>query len=222
MKRNIIAIAGILLSVCIPSVSADPKVKGWNTLDSMGCMMLKECADGTERIHTWKDLGQEYKPWSNELERIFASMKKIGIEAYVADRKYFVPRTRGLYDTKKNNFFLNEQYLTNPEMVVGVIRHEGWHAVQDCMAGTIDNGLTGVVWPDTKVPKWVKRGAELTYETNPKAIPFEAEAMYAAFSDYETVDALEVCADPNRVMWEEYPPTSMTGEWLLKNGYINK
>ena len=39
-------------------------------------------------------------------------------------------------------------------------------------------------------------------------------------SNYETAEALEVCADPLKNMWDEYPPTPLTKEWLLKNGYI--
>ena len=169
-----------------------------------------------------RDLGPEYKRWSSELNKIFRSMKKAGIEAYVADEKYFVDKTRGLYNVNGNNFFLNAKYLDDPGTVVTVIRHEGWHAVQDCMAGTLDNTLTAVVWHDDKVPDWVKRGAAITYETSPIAIPYEAEAMYAAHSDFETADGLEVCANPDKVMWEYYPPTPMTYEWLRKNGYYDK
>ena len=117
---------------------------------------------------------------------------------------------------------MNAKYLDDPGTVVTVIRHEGWHAVQDCMAGTLDNTLTAVVWHDDKVPDWVKRGAAITYETSPIAIPYEAEAMYAAHSDFETADGLEVCANPDKVMWEYYPPTPMTYEWLRKNGYYDK
>jgi hypothetical protein len=68
----------------------------------------------------------------------------------------------------------------------------------------------------------VKRGAAITYETSPIAIPYEAEAMYAAHSDFETADGLEVCANPDKVMWEYYPPTPLTYKWLLKNGYYDK
>jgi hypothetical protein len=35
-----------------------------------------------------------------------------------------------------------------------------------------------------------------------------------------TQDALEACATGK--MWEIYPPTPMTREWLEENGYIKK
>ena len=28
------------------------------------------------------------------------------------------------------------------------MRHEGWHADQDCMAGTIDNSMIGIIKPE--------------------------------------------------------------------------
>ena len=167
------AMAALSMGACTPAVAADAVIEDhqWNTYHSMGCMMLRECKDGTKSIKSWRDLGTEYKRWSYELDRIFSSMDKAGIEAYVADEKYFVDKTRGLYNVNGNNFFLNTKYLNNPQMIVSVIRHEGWHAVQDCMAGTLDNRLTAVVWHDDKVPDWVKRGAAITYEASPIAIP---------------------------------------------------
>ena len=44
--------------------------------------------------------------------------------------------------------------------------------------------------------------------------------MYASMSNYETAEALEVCAHPLTNMWDKYPPTPLTKEWLMKNGYI--
>ena len=219
MKKILLCAAALSLSACTPAV-ADPEIKEWNTYNSMGCMMLRECKEGTEPIRSWVDLGEQFEPWKDELTKIFDSMNQAKIGAYIADDKYFVKNTRGLYDVRENNFFLNRKYLDDPQRMAAVIRHEGWHAAQDCMAGTLGNTLTAVVWPDGKVPDWVKRGAEITYETSPKAIPYEAEAMYASMSNYETAEALEVCADPLKNMWDEYPPTPLTKEWLLKNGYI--
>ena len=228
MKRLLaLSFLPFAISMCAPApitpplgAKTDPVIEEWNTYHSMGCMMLKECKDGVTPILSWIDLGEQYRPWKDELDKIFSSMNQIGIEAYVADGKYFVSSTRGVYDVKQNNFFLNKEYLSNPAQLVSVIRHEGWHAVQDCMAGTIDNTLTAVVWHDGKVPDWIVRGAEITYETSPKAIPYEAEAMYAAHSNFESADALEVCANPLVDMWDKYPPTPLTGKWLNKNGYI--
>ena len=220
MKKILSCIAALSLGAVNPAVAADPPIPEWNTYNSMGCMMLRECKDGIEPILSWVDLGKQFEPWEDELTKIFDSMNQVKIGAYIADEKYFVKDTRGLYDVSRNNFFLNRKYLDDPQRMAAVIRHEGWHAVQDCMAGTLDNTLTAVVWPDGKVPDWIIRGAQMTYEASPKAIPYEAEAMYASMSNYETAAALEVCAHPLQNMWDEYPPTPLTKKWLLKNGYI--
>jgi len=87
------------------------------------------------------------------------------------------------------------------------------------MAGTIDNTFTGVILQDGVVPDWIANGAEKTYPQ--RAVPYEAEAMYAAFSDSMTRDALKVCAGPKK-MWEVYKPTPLTKKWLLEQGYIAK
>ena len=87
------------MGACTPAIAADAVIEDhqWNTYHSMGCMMLRECKDGTKSIKSWRDLGPEYERWSYELDKIFSSMDKAGIEAYVADEKYFVDKTRGLY-----------------------------------------------------------------------------------------------------------------------------
>ena len=219
MKKIISWVAALSLGACTPAV-ADPHIPKWNTYNSMGCMMLRECKEGTEPILSWADLGKQFKPWGDELGRIFSAMNQAGIDVYIAHEKYFVDKTRGLYNVKGNNLFINEKYLDDPRQLVSVIRHEGWHAAQDCMAGSLNNTFTAIVWPDNKVPAWVNRGAELTYEMSPKAIPYEAEAMYAAMSNSETADALEVCANPLVNMWDKYPPTPFTKKWLIEKGHI--
>jgi hypothetical protein len=192
----------------------------WKTAHSMGCMMLRECKKDTETLTYWTQLGDQFEEYNEELSRIFGSMGKLGIGAYIADDKYFMPRTRGIYDVKRNNFFINKAYLEDPRQTMGVLRHELWHAVQDCMAGTLDNTFTAVVWQDGKVPDWVRSGAENTYYMSPMAIPYEAEAMWAAHSNVETADGLAACAHPRYKMWEQYDPTPMTKEWLMDKGYI--
>ena len=229
MKKLISLLALFSISMCAPAPITepanasrkDPDLTGhWNTNNSMGCMMLRHCRDGTKLITSWKDLGEGYDEYVNEIDRIFSSMNKLGIETYIAVGKYFPPEVRGVYNVKTNGLFINEQYLDDPVEVVKVIRHEGWHAVQDCMAGTLDNNMTAIVWEDKKVPLWIKHGAHQMYAETPQAIPDEAEAMYAAHCNFYTADGLEACANPNIQLWEFYTPTQSTGNWLRQNGYM--
>ena len=213
------------LSACTPPLAPaakadEPNIQNWKTPNSMGCMMVRACKDQTELITSWKDLGSGYNKYEYELSTIFDAINKIGIKVYLAADKYFTPNTRGLYNVKGNNLFINRKYLDDNQMVVEVIRHEGWHAVQDCMAGSVNNNMTAIVWPQEKIPSWVREGAKSDYADAPVSIPYEAEARWAAHSNYETADGLKTCANPTVKMWERYPPTRSTGAWLMKNGYL--
>jgi hypothetical protein len=64
---------------------------------------------------------------------------------FLADEKYFPVGHRGVYHTVGNNFFLNKRFMKRPHVLMSVMRHEGWHAAQDCMAGTIDNSLIAII-----------------------------------------------------------------------------
>ena len=212
------------LSACTPPLApaakADPNIPQWKTSNSMGCMMVRACKDETKLINSWKDLGSKYSEYAYELNRIFSSFNKVGIKSYIAGDKYFTPKTRGLYNVKGNNLFISEDIIDNPEMVMGVIRHEGWHAVQDCMAGSVTNGMSALVWPKGEVPSIVWDGVIADYADTPQAIPYEAEARWAAYSNYKTADGLVACANPRVKIWEEYPPIPSTKQWLIKQGYI--
>ena len=74
MNKIMIGLA-IFANMTFLPVNADPKVKGWKTLDSMGCMMVEECTDEVRQIKSWRDLGPEYGEFSQELDSIFASIQ---------------------------------------------------------------------------------------------------------------------------------------------------
>ena len=215
MKRFL---ASIFASAAIATpVFAQDKVKTWRSFDSVGCMMLRECTEGVRRVNRWEDLGPEYEIAAAELDEIIQAMDKVGAAVYIADEKYFALRMRGVYDVRGNNMFINEFYINQPTKIIQVIRHEGWHAAQDCMAGTLDNTFTALIHPEKAVPDWIRRGAERTYPTN--VLPFEAEAMWAMYVENKTVEALKVCGSSKK-MWEHYTPTPLTGEWLKKKGFM--
>jgi hypothetical protein len=215
MKRFL---ASIFAAAAIASpVSAEDKVKSWRSFDSVGCMMLRECTEGVKQVRSWADLGPEHEIAAAELDEIIKAMDKVGAAVYLANEKYFALRMRGVYDVRGNNMFLNEFYIDQPTKIIQVIRHEGWHAAQDCMAGTLNNTFTALIHPEEAVPDWIRRGAERTYPEN--VLPFEAEAMWAMYVENKTVEALKVCGSSKK-MWEHYAPTPLTGEWLKKKGFM--
>ena len=215
-------IATLISSLMLTSpVMADPEVKGWKTYDSMGCMLLGECTDDVQQVRSIRDIqkyyhSSNYSVVSSEFNSILRSLDKIGVKVFLADEKYFPSGHRGVYHTISNTFFLNTNFMHEQGILMSVMRHEGWHAAQDCMAGTIDNSMIAIILPEEEIPVIWRVMAERTYPES--AVPWEAEAGWAGRTDDVTAKALEACAEGN--MWETYSPTPLTREWLVENGFI--
>ena len=208
-------------------VMADPiKEDDYYTNHSMGCMLLQECTDDVKEITTLLDISSNYPnsasyyPVSNEFNRMLTSLNRVGVKVFLADEKYFPVGHRGVYHTVSNNFFLNKTFMSRPGTLMSVMRHEGWHAAQDCMAGTIDNSLIAIILPEESVPEMWQEMVRRTYALQPGAIPWEKEAMWAGKTEHMTMNALNACAAGQ--MWKEYEPTPLTREYLIKEGYLSK
>ena len=221
MKKLLAAIAAACLSA--PVLADDSKItKGYNTNDSMGCMLLRECTDGVKQVTNLLDISSQYPnttsftPIATEFNIMLTSLSRVGVKVFLAPEKYFPSGHRGVYHTVGNNFFLNKKYMGKPGVLMSVMRHEGWHAAQDCMAGTIDNSLIAIIMPEDKVPPLWRHMAERTYPKS--AVPWEAEATWAGKTEGMTANALNACASGK--MWEEYEPTPLTRKYLVENGYI--
>ena len=191
-------------------------------MDSMGCMLLGECTDGVVKVYSMLDISSKYDNMqgftgiTGEFNNILHSLNQIGVNVFLADEKYFPSGHRGVYHTVSNNFFLNKDYMDDPSVLMMVMRHEGWHAAQDCMAGTIDNSLIAIIMPEDQVPMIWRVLVERTYPAS--AVPWEAEAQWAGRTENMTMNALAACAGGN--MWEVYDPTPLTRKYLEDHGYI--
>ena len=211
----------LALILAAAPVAAAP-TKGYFTMDAMGCMLLQECTEDVNRIRSIQDIKNTY-PNSNyssvaaEFNDIIKSFDKIGVGVFLANEKYFPPGHRGVYHTVGNNFFLNKSFMHRQSTLMSVTRHEGWHAAQDCMAGTINNSFIAIIKPEDSVPMIWRTMAERTYPES--AVPWEAEAGWAGRTEGMTAKALDACASGK--MWNVYTPTPKTGEWLKKNGFMN-
>ena len=195
---------------------------GYNTMDSMGCMILRECVDGVEEITSLLDISSEYPNTddfyvvANEFNNMLVSLNQVGVKVFLADSKYFPVGHRGVYHTVSNNFFLNKAHMGRPGVLMSVMRHEGWHAAQDCMAGTIENSLIAIIKPEEEVPPLWREMVERTYPKS--AVPWESEATWAGKTEGMTMKALQACAAGT--MWKVYEPTPKTREWLEENNYL--
>ena len=224
MKRvlSLLAVCATLHGFTAAPAVADPEIKNWKTHHSMGCMLLQECTDDVEEVFSLLDISHEYDNWedftpvANEFNNMLVSLNQVGVKVFLADEKYFPEGHRGVYHTVSNNFFLNRKFMDSPATLMMVMRHEGWHAAQDCMAGTIDNSLIAIIKPEDEVPMLWRVLAERTYPKS--SVPWEAEAGWAGRTENMTMKALAACANGN--MWEVYEPTPLTREYLVKEGYI--
>jgi len=151
---------------------------------------------------------------------MLVALDQVGVKVFLADEKYFPVGHRGVYHTVSNNFFLNKTFMGRPHILMSVMRHEGWHAAQDCMAGTIDNSLIAIIKSEKEVPMIWQEIASNTYASQPGAIPWEKEAFWAGKTEGMTQAALESCA--RGTMWSDYEPTPKTREWLVENNYLDK
>jgi len=206
-----------------PALANEDKItKGYHSNDSMGCMLLRECTDGVTKVTNLLDISSQYPNTASfysiatEFNNMLVSLNRVGVNVFLAEDKYFPIGHRGVYHTVGNNFFLNKRHMGRPGVLMSVMRHEGWHAAQDCMAGTIDNSLIALILPEESVPPFWRELVERTYPES--AVPWEAEATWAGKTKGMTANALNACASGK--MWEEYEPTPLTRKYLIEEGFI--
>ena len=222
MHKSILAILAAV-SLTTPALADSKLTKGYYTMDAMGCMLLRECTDGVDKVESIASIADEYPDSdfdfvANEFNSMLVALEQIGVGVFLADAKYFPVGHRGVYHTVSNNFFLNRAFMHRPHVLMSVMRHEGWHAAQDCMAGTIDNSMIAIIIPEEDVPEIWQEMVRRTYP--PHAQPWEKEATWAGKTEGMTMKALQSCAAGT--MWTDYDPTPMTREWLVENGFLSK
>ena len=168
-----------------------------------------------EKIASSDDLRKAFpdSDWgyiADEFDKIMRAFEKIGVDVHLADQKYFPVGHRGVYHTVSNHFYLNRAYVHRPHVLMSVVRHEGWHAAQDCMAGSINNNMIAIIRNEEDVPGIWKEMVKRTYP--PHAQPWEAEATWAGKTENMTQEALEC------LVWTDYEPTPLTRKWLKEEG----
>jgi hypothetical protein len=224
MKNIIIgALTALSLGTARVALANEEKItQGFYSMDAMGCMLLRECTKDVEEVYSLLDISSQYDdperytPVAQEFNNMLTSLNQIGVKVYLADERYFPRLHRGVYHTVGNNFFLNKKYMDNPGTLMMVMRHEGWHAAQDCMAGSIKNSMIAIIHNEEDVPLLWRTLAERTYDAS--AVPWEAEAGWAGRTEGMTMKALQSCAAGT--MWSDYELTPLTRKWLMEEGYI--
>ena len=224
MIRKFITAAVAAASLIVPAL-ADPEVKGWQTMDSMGCMMMRECQDDVIELKSVEDLkaafpGVDFSFVEEEANGLIVELNKMGVGVYLGDSKYFPAAHAGVYYTVGNDFFLNNRYAVDQVSMIRTLRHEAWHAAQDAMAGSIDNNNIAIIYPEESVPQAYVLAADIAYGGNPGVLPWEREAKWAGSTPNMTLEVLKIINETNNKPWEAIEPTPLTRLWLERNGYL--
>ncbi len=59
MRKTILAMLAAV-SFTTPALADSKITKGYNTMDAMGCMLLRECTDGVKEVFSLLDISSEY------------------------------------------------------------------------------------------------------------------------------------------------------------------
>lgn len=224
MKKLLAALGAFTLLPAIVFANENKIKKGFYTYDAMGCMLLRECTENIEQVYSLFDISSKYEnpekfiSIASEFNTMLVYLNQAGVNVFIADERYFPVGHRGVYHTVSNNFFLNKRFMSRPGTLMSVMRHEGWHAAQDCMGGTIENSIIAIIKPEEEVPMLWREIAERTYPSN--VVLWEAEATWAGKTKNMTLNALKACATGE--MWNVYPPTPLTKQYLIDEGYIKE
>ena len=228
MKKLLLSLlAGVSFTGCTPAAAEyDLQVEDHFTNGSMGCMMMRECTKDVVEVKSIKDVENYQKAKHPLIKKEFNDLvdvlNDVGVNVYIAPQYYFLVGTRGVYYTAGNDVFLNAALTKRSTTLMYLLRHEGWHTAQDCMAGDIDNNFIAIIFPEEKVPGFLQDLVSNTYSDPERkaSIVWEKEAYMAGHTPGMTQKALEVCAGGN--MWETYEPTPLTKKFLVEKGYMAK
>ena len=195
MKKIILIVTSTMIVLPINSQSFN-KIINSNSY-TIECMASRKCKDGVKRIYDISDISNSY-PDSNfnfiadEFNRMLVTLKRIGVKVFLGNEKYFPKHYRGIYSTRRNNFYLNDAYAYNPKSLIGTMRHEGWHVAQDCKAG-IHNMKLDTIIEEKNIPPIFSNVVEKIYADEPDQIPYEKGAFWASIRKDATQKALESC-----------------------------
>ena len=223
MKKLMLMVASLMIALPINAESFNEIVNSRSY--TLKCMIYRRCKDGVKPINDISDIASSY-PDSNfnivadEFNRMLTSLKKIGVEVFLGDERYFPSLYRGVYSTRKNNIYLNEKYMSNPARFITTMRHEGWHVAQDCKAG-IKNKKMDILISEKYIPKPYHDTVEETYASTPNDIPYEKEAYWAAHVLGMTEAALESCIENEDKYVDEKVHQYQIGylNGILRNSY---
>jgi|TARA_B100000073_G_C23626109_1_gene530591 hypothetical protein len=212
MSRLLATVIAPMALLC-PGALAHEEEPLFHTYESMECMRERECTEGV--------FGFNSEGYSEEIQKLHSLLNELEIEVYEAAPEYFVNQYRALYYSDDNRIFINIGYVESEEDLLEMIRHEGWHVAQDCMAGSLANSDLAGLLDHNMIPEFIMDETYARYGIDePETIRIEREAVWAMTIPDMTIDALVACTSETPI-WETYFPPKRTWQYLYHNGHIN-
>ena len=197
MKKLILLVASLMIASPINAESFNDIINSKSY--TLKCMIYRKCKDGVKPINNISDIANSY-PDSNfdivadEFNRMLTSLKRIGVEVFLGDERYFPSLYRAVYSTRKNNIYLNKAYMSDPGGFIRTMRHEGWHVAQDCKDGMKNKTMKTII-SEKYIPKSYHKSVEKIYADRPDEIWYEKGAYWASHVVGMTEAALESCIE---------------------------
>lgn len=152
-----------------------------------GCLRRADC---TKEVYEVKS-----EDYEGEVRDILANLEELHIGVYKAFPYYFKENYRGLYYSDANVIYLNMGHIDNDyEALIDVLRHEGWHVVQDCKAGLYNTRLDTIYLKSGEVPpEYTEDAINLYGLKDPIIVRIEREALWAGATPNMTTKSLKEC-----------------------------
>ena len=213
MKRLLFGLLLASVASVVPTLAKqeDPV---FYTYEAMQCMRHGKCTAGVSKVKI-----SDYH-YNDEIRTILANLDQMGVEVYESIPEYFVDEYRALYYSDVNRIYLNKKYTDDPGMFIRALRHEAWHAAQDCMGGGMHNSDIMPMLEATTIPDEVVQETFARYGFDPWTVRIEREAVWSMDNPWMTVDALEAC-NSDTPIWETYFPPKRTWSYLYWEGLVD-
>tara|TARA_R100001443_G_scaffold26817_1_gene40133 strand:+ start:885 stop:1448 length:564 start_codon:yes stop_codon:yes gene_type:complete len=178
MKKLLTLLATASL-ITLPALSSE--------YDGRGCMRRNDCV-----YEVYEVKSEDYE---GEVRDILTNLEELHIGVYKAFPYYFKENYRGLYYSDANVIYLNMGHIDNDdEALIDVLRHEGWHVVQDCKAGLYNTSLERIYMNSGVVPSEHTENAIYLYGLkDPTIVRIEREALWAGATPGMTIKSLKEC-----------------------------
>ena len=152
-----------------------------------GCLRRNDC---TKEVYEVKS--QHYE---GEVRDILANLEDLDVGVYRAFPYYFKENYRGLYYSDANVIYLNMGHIDHDDKaLINVLRHEGWHVVQDCKAGLYNSSLARIYLDSGEIPfEYTENAINLYGIDDPRVVKIEREALWAGATPDMTTKSLKEC-----------------------------